>query len=220
VEERIMAQVKCIVCEQMFDRDGPECIKVRRNRYAHRKCAEEKGLKEFDEATAPPPKKAIIKCKYCGEPVDKKSDDCIKVTNRYAHKHCYDQAPPEEHAEEDFYNYCSHLFGRSYDHVRTRRMAEKFLKENTNWTFQGMLKSLQWFYDIKKHSTDGANGSIGILPFIYEQAKQYYYEVYVAEQSAKIIEETPESREVDIEIPHYEKNKKRIKLLDFEEDLE
>lgn len=43
-----------------------------------------------------------------------------------------------------------------------------------------MLKALTWWFDIKKNTLEGTNGGIGILPYIYNDAKTYYYGLYLA----------------------------------------
>ena len=46
-----------------------------------------------------------------------------------------------------------------------------------------MLKALVWWFDVKKNSIEAANGGIGILPYIYNDAKTYYYGLYVAQMA-------------------------------------
>lgn len=40
--------------------------------------------------------------------------------------------------------------------------------------YKGQLLTLKYFYEIKRNSTERAKGSIGIIPFVYEEAKCYY----------------------------------------------
>lgn len=40
--------------------------------------------------------------------------------------------------------------------------------------YRGQLLTLKYFYEIKKNGTEKSKGSIGIIPFIYEEAKLYY----------------------------------------------
>ena len=40
--------------------------------------------------------------------------------------------------------------------------------------YRGQLLTLKYFYEIKKNSTEKSKGSIGIIPFVYEEAKLYY----------------------------------------------
>jgi len=42
-----------------------------------------------------------------------------------------------------------------------------------------MLKALKYWYEVKKNPLD-TNRGIGIIPYIYNQAKEYYYALYLA----------------------------------------
>lgn len=59
--------------------------------------------------------------------------------------------------------------------------------------YRGQLLTLKYFYEIKKNKTDKANGSIGIIPFVYAEAKAYY------EKQAKKADEVAESIRVQLE---------------------
>ena len=71
--------------------------------------------------------------------------------------------------------------------MQIHKQAEKYI-EQYNFTYSGMLKSLKWFYDVKQHSKESSNGRIGIIPYIYEDAKKYYYNLYLAQQRNKEVE--------------------------------
>lgn len=45
-----------------------------------------------------------------------------------------------------------------------------------------MLKALKYFYEIQGHDISKANGTISIIPYIYNDAYNYYYALWVAEQ--------------------------------------
>ena len=65
-----------------------------------------------------------------------------------------------------------------------------------------MLKSLKWYYEIEHGTTENSNESIGIIPYIYEKAKKYYYNIYLAQQRNKDINNyTLEVKEVVITRP-------------------
>jgi len=40
--------------------------------------------------------------------------------------------------------------------------------------YRGQLLTLKYFYEIKRNSTKKSNGSIGIIPFVFAEAKLYY----------------------------------------------
>jgi hypothetical protein len=61
-----------------------------------------------------------------------------------------------------------------------------------------MLKALMWWFDVKGNTLEATNGGIGILPYIYNDAKSYYYGLYMAQ---KVNEgKTVDTRVEEIEI--------------------
>jgi hypothetical protein len=46
---------------------------------------------------------------------------------------------------------------------------------NDGMTYKGMNNALIYFYEIKKGNKTKANESIGIMPYIYEEAQKYFY---------------------------------------------
>lgn len=131
-------------------------------------------------------KAAYVKCPYCEQRFNR-NDINIKVkqisAKRYAHHDCWqkymDSLTQEEKDQINFYNYVKTLFKENYNYILTKKLAERYVKENS-YTYSGMLKSLKWYYEIQNNSTDEANGTIGIIPYIYNQALQYYYKLYEA----------------------------------------
>ena len=45
-----------------------------------------------------------------------------------------------------------------------------------------MLKTLEWFYDIQGGDAEMANYGVGIIPYVYEEARDYYLKTYTAQQ--------------------------------------
>lgn len=133
--------------------------------------------------------KAMVKCPYCGETFDRLSEPFVKVgERRYAHKKCFEQQPDDiKHLQRDkdeFFAYIKKLYGPDYNFVAISKMAENYVKQY-NFTYSGMLKSLKWFYEVERQSLEGSNDSIGIIPYIYEKAKKYYYNLYLAQERNK-----------------------------------
>lgn len=54
-----------------------------------------------------------------------------------------------------------------------------------NYTWSGMTKCLQWFYFINHGSIEEGHGGIGIIPYIYDEVREYYYNLYLTEQENK-----------------------------------
>ena len=126
-----------------------------------------------------------VKCLYCNKQFDRDVEPTKQVSSRrYAHIKCWEEhqanMTQEERDIEAFYNYTKNLFGEDYNYILTKKLAEKYVKEN-NFTYSGMLKTLKWYYEKEGNSIEKSNGSIGILPYIYQQALNYYYALYQAQ---------------------------------------
>lgn len=91
------------------------------------------------------------------------------------------------------------------------------------YTYSGMLKALVYFYEVKGNNKNKANGGIGIIPFIYKDAYNYYYNLWMIQQSNKdknVIDYVPKLKEIKIPIPKKEPRKRSVfTFLDEQEDL-
>ena len=148
-------------------------------------------------------------CLYCKKQFDRDKEPTKQVSaRRYAHLQCWEDhianMSQEERDIEAFYDYTRKLFGEDYNYILTKKLAEKYVKEN-DYTYSGMLKTLKWYYEKEGHSLDKSNGSIGIIPYIYKQALNYYYTLYQAQliNKEKNISNfiIPKERVINIESP-------------------
>ena len=124
-------------------------------------------------------------CLYCKKQFDRDKEPTQKVSaRRYAHLNCWKEhlanMSQEEKDIQNFFDYTKKLFGEDYNYILTKKLAERYVKEN-NYTYSGMLKTLKWYYEKEGHSIEKSNGSIGIIPYIYKQALNYYYALYQAQ---------------------------------------
>lgn len=81
------------------------------------------------------------------------------------------------------------------------------------YTYSGMLKALVYFYEVKGNNKNKANGGIGIIPFIYKDAYNYYYNLWMIQQSNKdknVIDYVPKLKEIKIPIPKKEPRKRPV----------
>lgn len=112
------------------------------------------------------------------------------------------------------------LFNTEYVEPRVQKQISKYIQEY-NYTYSGMLKALKYFYEVKGNSIEKSNGGIGILPYIYKNAYNYWYEVWLAQQknSEKIIKQyVPQVKEIVIPVPEVRvKKRKLFNFLDKEE---
>ena len=135
--------------------------------------------------------KAMVKCVYCGEQFDRLSEPCIKLGRRYAHQSCYESQDAEElkkqEDEHKFWEYIKEIYGSDYNFISIKKQVESYIKEY-GFTYSGMFKSLKWWYEVKGNSKESSNGRVGIIPYIYEDAKKYYYNLFLAQQRNKNVE--------------------------------
>jgi len=131
--------------------------------------------------------KAMVKCKFCGEYFDRNDPHIkfVKLNKRYAHQACYEkQDKAELQEQEDWDNliaYMHQLLGDDFEFVKTQKQLESY-KTKYHFTYSGMYKALKWYYEINSGSKEKANGAVGILPYIYEQAYKYYFDLYQKQQ--------------------------------------
>ena len=132
--------------------------------------------------------KAMVKCKFCGKQFDRNDPAIkfIKLKNRYAHQECYDAQDKtilqEQEDLSNLINYIRTLLGDNFEYIKTQHQIESYRTKH-NFTYSGMLKALKWYYEIENGSKEEANGGIGILPYIYEKAYKYYFDLYQKQQS-------------------------------------
>lgn len=163
----------------------------------------------------------IVKCKYCGIQFDRNAEPAVEVSaRRYAHKACADKYQETVSQEELDYaeleKYIKKLFNLQVVNAKIKKQIRDFRQEY-NYTYTGMLKTLYWWFEIRKNSIEQAQGGIGIIPFVYDEACQYYYSIYLAEMVNKEVGEyKPEVKEIVIGSPRVKPNPKKLFNLDEE----
>lgn len=75
---------------------------------------------------------------------------------------------------------------------------------DSNYTYEGITKTLEYFYGVKKNGTERANNGIGIVPHVYAEARQWYFDNYnkkqtIEKNSHKMIETEP--RVIIVSVP-------------------
>lgn len=87
---------------------------------------------------------------------------------------------------------------------------------NSKYTYSGIQRALQYFYEVKKNPLPADTMTIGIVEWIYQDAYNYYYNLWHAQQLNKdkdIGSYIPQVKEVAIPSP--ERKIKKRKLFSF-----
>ena len=155
--------------------------------------------------------------------LSKKDDDCVMLGNgKYIHKACQELEENREKTDkEKLENYIKELFDISYIEPRVKAQIKKYVDEY-NYTYSGMQKALYYHYEIKCGDKSKANGGIGIVPYVYQDAYNYFYNLWLAKQKNKDVQvELYTPRVKEIVIPRPERKIKKRPLFTFlDEEVE
>lgn len=163
--------------------------------------------------------KHLVKCKICHQQFDANAEPFVYEGRRYSHKKCVDNLPQEKKDYEMLLNYIKELFNTSIISVKIKKQIEDF-KTEYNYTYSGIFKTLYWWFEIQQQPIDKAHNGIGIVPYVYQDAYNYYYRLYMAQMANDISDierlSKRQTEEIIIGSPRVRVN--FPKLLDFEEE--
>lgn len=168
----------------------------------------------------------LVICTVCNKRFDRDKVQAVKSgARRYAHQTCLPSGEivPLPQVDEELtklIEYIQNLLGKDYNAARVNKQIKDF-KEEYGYSYSGMLKSLVYFYEVKGNSKEKANGGIGIVPFIYNDAYNYYLNLYLANQqniNKDVKSYTSKVKEITIKAPIVEFSKRLFNLDDEVED--
>lgn len=151
----------------------------------------------------------LVKCFYCQKYFDREKEEAVlHSARRYAHKECHDLYSAKKTQEELDYEaleqYIKKLFKESYVSAQIKKQIKDYRNEY-GYTYSGILKTLIYWYEIKENSIeDKSQYGIAIVPYIYKQASDYYYALYLAQQansSINVKDYIPQTKEITISTP-------------------
>lgn len=129
------------------------------------------------------------------------------VSVSYIKKHLNEESlerVKEKYEERDaLWFYIIRLFNRTEnieEPVSTRNilLMNNFFKKGM--PYKGQLLTLKYFFEVKKSPVEKAKGSIGIIPYLYEESRAYYSKLVTERE--KINADIKKQLEIDrVEIP-------------------
>ena len=163
-----------------------------------------------------------VTCAHCKKPLSKKDADCVHIgNNKYVHKACQELEEAREKTDkEKLEDYLKTLFGISYIDPGLKAQIKKYVEEY-NYSYSGIQKALYYFYEIKGGDIQKANNRISIVPYIYKDAYNYFYNLWLMQQKNKDVEVelyVPRIKEITIERP--KRKVKRRALFNFLDEEE
>lgn len=215
-------QVICLYCGVKFDRDKEPFVAVNGRRYAHADCAkkafEEKKLPEMPEIIDP---SDTVICVFCKKSLSKKIDKPrLMPGNVWAHELCAKKEELKPKTDEDLlYEYILKLYNLEFVPPNIRLQIRNF-KADYGFSDSGILKTLKYFYEIRGNKVNRDNISIGIVPYVYNEARRYYFKIWQAQQANQNITiKATAAQEVKIKPPKRKPmRKEKFTFLDSEVD--
>lgn len=168
----------------------------------------------------------IVTCIYCKKKFDRDKYPFIQVSQRrYAHQECSlteeQKKSKEEQDKLELDEYIKKLFKTDFVDVKIRKQIKQY-REEYNYTYSGIKKALAYFYEVKGNSIEKANGGIGIVPYVYQQAYNYHLALWQAQQKNQdkvLVDYVPKVKEITIPRPQ-RKAKKRELFTFLDEEVE
>lgn len=169
--------------------------------------------------------KHMVKCPICNQMFDANKEPYVMVNSRrYAHLKCQEGAAAHElkiqQDKEKLESYIKELFGYKQLPERVKKQIKSYINER-NYSYSGIYKTLKYWFEIKKGDIEKANGGIGIVPFIYDDAFTYWRGVWEArEQNKEVGTIDIPTFEIHITSPERKPMKQIRKLFAFLEEDE
>ena len=213
--------VKCYYCQATFDRDKESYVQPSARRYGHASCYLREKAKQIniqDLIITDPTD--IVTCIYCKKSFNK-SEEPFKVfsNGKYAHQSCFELEQSRELTDQEkLEKYIMQLFGSDYVYAKIKKQINDYVT-NHGYTYSGIHKALVYYYEVKGNRFDEgkAQGGIGIVPFVYQNAYNYYYAIWEAQQKQQNISDVasvevyiPKTTEVRIPVPQRKERKRQL----------
>ena len=135
--------------------------------------------------------KHLVKCVICGNTFDRDTIQAVRHgARRYAHASCEpdnkDFVPLVKKPEQDpdMIKLREYIANKYEDKARWP-LINKQIKDYVakGYSISGILKSLVYFYDVKGNNVEGSNGGIGIVDYTYQDAYNYYLNLFLAQKA-------------------------------------
>lgn len=217
-----MAVSKCFYCGKPVNRDKEKFARIHYGqvyRYAHINCYEANKEIEKRECDIVDPLDTVI-CAYCKKPMKKTDFDCKAINpynTKFAHLLCIqEEAKREKTPEEELDIYIMKIFNLEFIPPNIQKQKKSYI--DNHMTFSGIKGSLKYFYEIKQNKIDISNPSIGIVPYIYNEAKEYYKKLDQTRLKNKNKDLTYEGQVIKIKIQKPKRQEMRKRFFTFFDD--
>lgn len=165
-----------------------------------------------------------VKCMYCDKSFDRDKIPFKQIGRRYAHFECWIRheanKTQDDKDREALEEYIKKLFNEPFVNAKIKKQITQF-KNEYQYSYSGIRKALIYAFEVKKYDINKANGGIGLVPYVYKDAYNYYYALWLAQQKNEdkdLSDYIPQQVEIHIPVPERTvMRKNKFSFLDEEE---
>jgi hypothetical protein len=147
-----------------------------------------------------------VKCPYCEQKFDK--EEAYEYKKKYYHPKCFEQWEQEKTHRQELIKYICELFRIDAPTGIILKQIKDF-QEDYKYKLKGMELALRYFHETLGNRPQEGSG-IGIVPFVYEDAKNYYIKQMKISESI----ENHKDEEITVYIDP-NRNKRKSKKIDI-----
>lgn len=164
-----------------------------------------------------------VKCPGCEESFHREGlvegEDFVYIKKRYWHKKCYEKTlstiTEDQEIVKELEAYICQVFQIDYVHAKIRRQINDMIAKY-GYSYSGILGTLRYWFEIKRNPVDAAKGGIGIVPYVYEDAKRYFQNLFQAQERNRDTElDSAVSAIITIKIHSPIPKRKQVKAFDL-----
>lgn len=154
----------------------------------------------------------IVTCGGCGIKFDRSGDGSEFIKSKWYHKGC----AAVKHEKMNLDAYVCKLFRLKTPGPMNNTLFKKY-KEKHGYTYEGMEQALKYFYEIKRNSPDKSEERVGIIPYVYQDAQNYFQ--FLEDRTDRIerrgLDEEIEKIEINIKATPSKPNKSKQDISDL-----
>lgn len=130
----------------------------------------------------------VVTCGGCGLRFDRVAEKGEFIKSKWYHKGCAEIKRDKMELDA----YICKLFNLKAPGPLNNSLVKKY-KEQMGYNYKGIRNALKYFYEIKKNTVNKAEERVGIVPYIYTEAQEYFRTMEeIARRNNKTIEKTKE----------------------------
>lgn len=108
-----------------------------------------------------------VKCQECGLMVDK-----LQAVQDDKKKNYHPKCLTIKKEKEELYALVCDVFKFKAPGPRVYAQVKKYLADG--YTVRGIINAVDYFFNVKHNPIEKANNGLGIVPYVYEEANEYF----------------------------------------------